>query len=149
MNTKSRVYVPPLRVNTEPFQRRTTSYKAVISSSGEYWTLKYVKSMWTCDVDTECSWWQREQKITLISVFRRGINEIFALLGCYAAQIGSYLPTFRDNPSVPPMSSSNHLTDLIVFGEDYKSRCSSLRIYLHSSVTFPVLRPNIFLSTLF
>jgi hypothetical protein len=31
------------------------------------------------------------------SGFRRGVNEIFALLGCYAALIGSYLPTFREN----------------------------------------------------
>ena len=29
--------------------------------------------------------------------YRRRINEIFALLGCYAAYIGNYLPTFRDN----------------------------------------------------
>jgi hypothetical protein len=29
------------------------------------------------------------------------IYEIFALLGCYSALIGSYLPTFRNNPSVP------------------------------------------------
>jgi hypothetical protein len=27
----------------------------------------------------------------------RGANEIFALLGCYASFMGSYLPTFRDN----------------------------------------------------
>jgi len=33
----------------------------------------------------------------MISGFRRGVNEVFALLGCYAASIGSYWPTFRDN----------------------------------------------------
>jgi hypothetical protein len=27
--------------------------------------------------------------------------EIFALVGCYAAQIGTKLPTFRENLSVP------------------------------------------------
>jgi hypothetical protein len=37
----------------------------------------------------------------VISGFRCGVNEIFALVGCYAAQIGSQLPTFRDNLSVP------------------------------------------------
>jgi len=26
----------------------------------------------------------------MISGFRRGVNEVFALLGCYAASIGSY-----------------------------------------------------------
>jgi len=41
-----------------------------------------------------------------ISCFRRGVNEVFALLGCYAALIGSkllnvsgQLPTFRDGLS--------------------------------------------------
>jgi hypothetical protein len=28
-------------------------------------------------------------------------SEIFALLRCYATKIGSYLPTFKDNLSVP------------------------------------------------
>jgi hypothetical protein len=36
----------------------------------------------------------------MISGLRRGVNEIFAVLGCHAAFIGSYLPTFRDNQSV-------------------------------------------------
>jgi hypothetical protein len=35
----------------------------------------------------------------MISGFRRGVKEIFAILGCYAAQIGSELQTFRDNIS--------------------------------------------------
>jgi hypothetical protein len=30
-----------------------------------------------------------------------GTKDIFDLLGCYTAYIGSYLPTFRDNLSVP------------------------------------------------
>jgi hypothetical protein len=30
----------------------------------------------------------------------RDMGEIFALLGCYAGQIGSYLPKLRDNLSV-------------------------------------------------
>jgi hypothetical protein len=36
-------------------------------------------------------------------------TEIFTLLGCYAAQIGSQLSTFRDNQSVP---SSMVVTDV-------------------------------------
>ena len=32
--------------------------------------------------------------------FDRDMDEIFALLGCYAWQIGSYLPKLRDNLSV-------------------------------------------------
>jgi len=31
-----------------------------------------------------------DYEICVVSGFRRGVNEIFALLGCYAAQIGSY-----------------------------------------------------------
>jgi len=37
----------------------------------------------------------------MISGFHRVVNVIFALLGCYAAYNGSYLPTFRDTLSVP------------------------------------------------
>jgi hypothetical protein len=38
---------------------------------------------------------------TIISGFRRDVDEICALLGCYAASNGNPLPTFRDNVSVP------------------------------------------------
>ena len=37
----------------------------------------------------------------VISDFRRDVDEICALLGYYAALIGIYVPTFRDNPSAP------------------------------------------------
>jgi hypothetical protein len=37
----------------------------------------------------------------MISGFNCGVNESFTLLGCYAAKIGIYLPTFWDNLSVP------------------------------------------------
>jgi hypothetical protein len=33
--------------------------------------------------------------------FRCDVDEICALLGCYAASSGNPLPTFRDNVSVP------------------------------------------------
>jgi hypothetical protein len=32
---------------------------------------------------------------------RHGVDEVFALLSCYAAYVGSFLPTFRDSLSVP------------------------------------------------
>jgi len=31
------------------------------------------------------------------SVFRRGVDEVFVLLGCYAAQLDTWSPTFRHN----------------------------------------------------
>ena len=37
----------------------------------------------------------------VISGFRRGVDEIFDLLGCYVAYIGSYLRTFLDNLPIP------------------------------------------------
>jgi hypothetical protein len=36
-----------------------------------------------------------------ISGFHRGVAEAFALLGCYAAYVGSRLPAFRNDLSVP------------------------------------------------
>ena len=42
----------------------------------------------------------------MISDFRRDVEEICALLGCYAAYSGSSLPTIRDNLSVPPSRAS-------------------------------------------
>jgi hypothetical protein len=41
----------------------------------------------------------------VISGIRRAVNKICVLLGCYAAQNGSPLPTFRDNVSVPHSSN--------------------------------------------
>jgi hypothetical protein len=38
---------------------------------------------------------------SVISGFRRAVNELCTLLGCYAASNGNPLPTFRDNVSVP------------------------------------------------
>ena len=40
----------------------------------------------------------------VIAGFSRSVNEICALLGFYAAQNGSLLPTFRDNISLPSAS---------------------------------------------
>ena len=38
--------------------------------------------------------------VFMISGIRRSVNEICTLLGCYAAQISSLLPTFRDKLSI-------------------------------------------------
>jgi len=62
-----------------------------------------------------CSTEHKKQKFSVKSEFSSGVNkiylrdfrlslrcdEIYNLLGCYAADIGSYLPAFRDNLSVP------------------------------------------------
>jgi len=40
----------------------------------------------------------------VISGFSRVVNEIFALLGCYEGQNGSFLPTFRDKLLAPSSS---------------------------------------------
>ena len=39
--------------------------------------------------------------VGVIVEFHRDVKEICALLGCYAAYSGSYLPTFRHNIPVP------------------------------------------------
>jgi len=39
--------------------------------------------------------------LRVISGFLREVGENRALLGCYAANSGNFLPTFRDNLSVP------------------------------------------------
>ena len=45
------------------------------------------------------------------SGFRSGVRETFALLGCYAAYIGSCLPTFRDNLPGPSSNVKLNGTD--------------------------------------
>jgi hypothetical protein len=44
---------------------------------------------------------QQNIPLSLISGFRRDVDEICGLLGYYAASCGNCLPTFRDNVSVP------------------------------------------------
>jgi hypothetical protein len=48
-------------------------------------------------------WHSSFYSISAISRFRRGASEVFAFLKVYTAQIGSLLPTFRDNLSVSRM----------------------------------------------
>ena len=42
--------------------------------------------------------------LCVISGYRRSVDEICAIFGFYAAWNGSFLPTFRDNISVPTSS---------------------------------------------
>ena len=43
---------------------------------------------------------KQKNPVCVIFGFCRGVNDVLALLGCYAAMTGSYLPTFRDSLSV-------------------------------------------------
>jgi hypothetical protein len=61
-------------------------------------------------------------EITLISGFRRDVDEICGLLGYYTASCGNCLPTFRDNTSVP----SSRVKSLDPWGWD---RCSMQYAY--------------------
>ena len=49
-----------------------------------------------------CGSWSKDRLyFSLISGFRRDVDVICSLLGNYTASCGNYLPTFRDNVSVP------------------------------------------------
>jgi hypothetical protein len=54
----------------------------------------------------------------VISGFRREVDENFALLGNYTAYSDNYVPTFRDNLSVP----SSRTINLRNFPEERRSR---------------------------
>jgi hypothetical protein len=45
--------------------------------------------------------------LCVITVFCHGVNDIFSILGFYAAQIGRLLQTFKDNQLVPFSRVSN------------------------------------------
>jgi hypothetical protein len=47
----------------------------------------------------------------MISGVRRDVDEIFALLGCYAAQSGNSVPTFRKNLWDPSSGVKKSLED--------------------------------------
>jgi hypothetical protein len=68
-------------------------------------------------------WWgsnggvtlQEAKTTTLISGFRRDVDEICALLGYYAASYGNCIPTFWDNVSVP----SSRVKSLTVISDSW------------------------------
>ena len=76
----------------------------------------------------------------VISGFRRDVNEICALLEIYAAWDGSFLPTFRDNLSVPSLrakrSAGLGLLDLKC-GTDRSLVETSVRNYHSTLRKFP------------
>jgi hypothetical protein len=88
----------------------------------------------------------------VISDFRRDVDENCALLGCYAALTGNYVPTFQDNLSVPSSRvktnrlSRNVETELPLYVANISQKSterklfeSSTKVYLaflgHDSVT--------------
>lgn len=50
-----------------------------------------------------CRWVRKRRGHVIVSGFPHGADEVFVRLGCYAANVGSYLLTFRESPSVPPL----------------------------------------------
>jgi hypothetical protein len=72
---------------------RATDWQAV-GVVGEPWQVHAVLAFLPCFV-------KRYFNVTLISGFRRDVDEICGLLGNYTASCGNYLPTFRDNVSIP------------------------------------------------
>ena len=72
--------------------------------------------------------------LCVTSSFRRGLNEIFALLRSYATQIGSKLPTFRNNLSVPFSSVKQYKKnglDCLTFGDGTVRLSGNVGSYLH------------------
>jgi hypothetical protein len=68
---------------------------------------------------------------TLISGFRRDVDEICGLLAYYTASCGNYLPTFRDNVSVPPSRVNNRV--ITQKTTDFNSTNVSVRLHRHNS----------------
>jgi hypothetical protein len=52
-------------------------------------------------IEGSYEWGTDRFRLTLISGFRRDVDEIRGLLGNYTASCGNYIPTFRDNVSIP------------------------------------------------
>jgi hypothetical protein len=59
----------------------------------------FLKKKYTCI--TQCVTKSNTLSKYVISGFRREVDENCALVGYYAASGGSFLPTFRDNLTVP------------------------------------------------
>jgi hypothetical protein len=56
--------------------------------------------------------------LSLISGFRSDFDEICVLLGYYAASCGNFLPTFRDNVSVPTSRVKSPSREGLLIRED-------------------------------
>ena len=80
---------------------------------------------------------QYSNHLSVISGFRRDVDYICALLGCYAAYSVKSLPTFRDNPSSASSWSINPKKKLFLdfftseYGTDTLSRnvCQDLQLH--------------------
>ena len=64
-----------------------------------------VKLFGMCDAGAVKRW-----TTSVISSFRREVDEDCVLLGCYAGSGGNFLPTFPDNLSVPSSGVVNPWT---------------------------------------
>jgi hypothetical protein len=53
---------------------------------------------------------KQDQQLSVISGFRRDVDEICTLLGYYAASSGNLLPTFRVNVAAPSLRALDFLT---------------------------------------
>jgi hypothetical protein len=54
-----------------------------------------MNSVTTSIVSTKFNYAREVHQISVISGFRRSVNEVFVFFGCYASLIVSLLPTFR------------------------------------------------------
>jgi hypothetical protein len=72
----------------------------------------------------------------MISGFRREVDEICILLGCYAAYSSSYLQTFWDNLSVPSLRVDNLYRDvskeLLLCAAQYPTRAPVSLCVMHT-----------------
>ena len=93
-------HVPSWRGQGQPHQTALRVNVLIIwpmklTHAASLWLVPKMSRLWFRPGHRKCLLFRIIPSFLLIN------SEICALLGCYAAQIGSYLPTFRDNPSVP------------------------------------------------
>jgi hypothetical protein len=67
-----------------------------------------------------------QKRLGAMSGFHRGVNEVFALLGCYAALIRSKLPTFRNSLSDKRCKNSIHCC--------YYYNCCFVFVFLYRTI---------------
>jgi hypothetical protein len=68
----------------------------------------------------------------VISGFRREIEEKCALLGCYAARVGNFLPTFCNRYIAPKRRVRNYQQALRNNPEERRSQCIQQLTFLNA-----------------
>jgi hypothetical protein len=76
--------------------------------------------------------------ISLISGFRRDVDEIYALLGYYAVSCGNFLPTFQDRYIVPKRRYTITTRRRVI---SQKSAALCIHIILHVSFFLTTTNP--------